>query len=145
MCRRHSRIEPLKQSIKSPHPVDVEVGRRVRLQRNIIGMSQSTLAEALGVSFQQVQKYEKGSNRVGSSRLSQIAQALRVPVSYFFPDHDEKNGSDISSSADLDPMIGFLDTEEGRKLNIAFAKIASQRVRHRIVSLVTALARSEDA
>lgn len=107
MCRRHSRIEPSKQSIKSPHPVDVEVGRRVRLQRNIIGMDQSTLPEALGVSFQQVQKYEKGTDRVGSSRLSQIAQALRVPISYFFADHNAEKVETLTEPPRLIPLSVF--------------------------------------
>jgi len=73
----------LPQTAREPHPVDIEVGRRIRLQRKILRMSQTTLAEALGLTFQQVQKYEKGTNRVGSSRLSDIARTLGVPVSFF--------------------------------------------------------------
>lgn len=71
---------------KKPHPVDVHVGTRVRLRRTLAGMSQDKLGNALGLTFQQVQKYERGANRIGSSRLYQLSQILDVPVSFFFDD-----------------------------------------------------------
>ena len=71
---------------KKPNPIDVHVGSRVRLRRNMLGMSQEKLGEALGITFQQIQKYEKGANRVGASRLQAIATVMNVPVSFFFED-----------------------------------------------------------
>tara|TARA_R100001143_G_scaffold61603_1_gene62760 strand:- start:37925 stop:38293 length:369 start_codon:yes stop_codon:yes gene_type:complete len=84
-----------------PHPTDVFVGRRVREARVAKGMSQTDLGDRLGVSFQQVQKYEKGTNRVGASRLLQTAQALTVPVEYFFDGVDETHTDDAPSNAKL--------------------------------------------
>src|SRR5512145_1807794 len=69
-----------------PNPIDVHVGSRVRLRRTLLGMSQEKLGEAIGLTFQQVQKYERGANRIGSSRLFDLARVLDVPVSYFFED-----------------------------------------------------------
>ena len=126
------------QNVKKPHPVDVEVGKRILLRRKMIGMSQSTLGAALGITFQQVQKYERGTNRVGSSRLSHIAQVLGVPVSYFFPEASAPESRDASAVVN-DPVMAFLGTEEGQRLNIAFGKIASPSVRKRVVALVTAI------
>ena len=98
---------------KKPHPVDVEVGKRILLRRKMIGMSQGTLGTALGITFQQVQKYEKGTNRVGSSRLSHIAQILGVPVSYFFGELSAADNKDDSIALN-DPVMAFLATDEGR-------------------------------
>lgn len=131
------------ENVKKPHPVDVEVGKRILLRRKMIGMSQSTLGAALGITFQQVQKYERGANRVGSSRLSHIAQILGVPVSHFFPEasaSDNKNGVPVTN----DPVMAFLETEEAQKLNIAFAKIASPLIRKRVVTLVTAISQAPE-
>ncbi len=124
---------------KAPNPVDIEVGARIRTQRRILGMSQSKLAEALGVTFQQVQKYEKGTNRVGASRLQHMATILNVPVSYFF------SGEHTSTSDGALPNPGneiteFLVTTEGLDLNRAFVRISSGLVRKRVVGLVKSLA-----
>ena len=73
-----------------PNPIDVHVGNRVRLRRTRLGMSQERLGEALGLTFQQVQKYERGANRVGASRLYDLSRVLEVPVSYFFDDMDDE-------------------------------------------------------
>lgn len=126
--------------MKTPHPVDIEVGKRIMVRRKILGMSQNTLAQGLGVSFQQVQKYEKGTNRVGSSRLSQIAQALCVPVTYFFSEPVSAGDAGIvREGVEKEPMMAFLETEEARALNIAFARIRSTRIRRQIVKLIDAL------
>jgi transcriptional regulator with XRE-family HTH domain len=105
-------------------------------------MSQQTLAEALGISFQQVQKYEKGVNRVGASRLSQIATALDVPVSYFFEGNHSAQGSDGNPDVrrETDQVAMFLSTTEGLNLNRAFVKIPSASVRQKVVSLIKSLA-----
>lgn len=129
---------------KSPNPIDVHVGSRVRMRRMLIGMSQEKLGEQLGLTFQQVQKYEKGANRIGASRLYQIAQTLNVPVDYFYEGlalEDDKAGSGGFAEA---PPAGFdvsmLSTSEGIQLNSAFFAIADTEVRKRVLDLVKTLA-----
>lgn len=130
----------MEEQAKRPNQIDIDVGRRIRLQRNVMGMSQTTLADALGITFQQVQKYEKGTNRVGASRLSNIARILNVPVSYFFGDQ-----SPVSAGlAPLDELAQFLSTAEGQDLNTAFARVKSATMRKKIVDLVKALAESRN-
>lgn len=87
---------PRRKSFDNPHPVDIHVGQRVRERRILLGLSQSKLAQALGITFQQVQKYEKGTNRVGSSRLFDISEALGVSIPYFFEGYNKKSGSSES-------------------------------------------------
>lgn len=125
---------------KLPSPIDIEVGRRIRLQRRILGMSQSALAEGLDVTFQQVQKYEKGTNRVGASRLQRVANCLGVPVSHFFDNvaADGHGAADEAISMKND-LVCFLSSEEGVELNRAFAKIKDARTRQKIVGLVKSL------
>jgi len=127
---------------KKPNPTDVHVGSRIRLRRNMLGMSQEKLGELLGITFQQVQKYEKGSNRVGASRLQAISSILSVPVSFFFEDAPGQDrpqqgfGEDGSTSY----VVDFLSSTEGIQLNRAFVKITDAKVRKKIVDLVKALA-----
>ena len=130
---------------KAPNPIDKHVGSRVRMRRVLIGMSQERLGEALGLTFQQVQKYEKGTNRIGASRLQQISTILGVPVSFFFegaPSNElEPNGApDSASSAHV---VDFLSTIEGLQLNKAFVRIKDPKVRRRVVDLVAALSGTE--
>ncbi len=130
---------------KEPNPIDQHVGSRVRLRRVMLGMSQEKLGNALGVTFQQVQKYEKGTNRIGASRLQAISKLLDAPPSYFFegapaamvgPNPDLENG--------VRPYIpDMVTTAEGLQLNRAFAKIRDPKVRRRIVDLVFQVAESE--
>ncbi|WP_028754109.1 helix-turn-helix domain-containing protein [Rhizobium leucaenae] len=125
---------------KDPSPIDIEVGRRIRMRRRILGMSQTTLAEGLNVTFQQVQKYEKGKNRVGASRLQSVADCLDVPVSFFFEgvsEPRESNGEEIFGAGN--DLAGFLATGEGIELNRAFAKIKDPRTRLKIIGLVKSL------
>lgn len=129
---------------KKPNPIDSHVGSRVRLRRMMLGMSQEKLGERLGITFQQIQKYEKGSNRIGASRLQHIASVLTVPVSFFFenaPGHvgtAAHNGhGDSQSTFD---MVGFLSSSEGLQLNRAFVRIGDPKLRRRIVELVRAIA-----
>ena len=105
-------------------------------------MSQGKLGEALGVTFQQIQKYEKGSNRIGASRLQQIARTLAVPPSYFFDGAPTYEVSDVAEAESVSATYtpDFLTTSEGLELNRAFAKIGDTRVRKRVIELVTALA-----
>jgi transcriptional regulator with XRE-family HTH domain len=134
---------------KVPNPIDKHVGSRVRMRRVLLGMSQEKLGEALSLTFQQVQKYEKGTNRIGASRLQQISKTLNVPPAYFFdgaPAFDD--GADITHSAAAESgsayVVDFLSTTEGLHLNRAFARIQDSKVRKRIVDLVATLAGDED-
>ncbi len=127
---------------KVPNPIDRHVGARVRMRRMLAGVSQERLGEGLGLTFQQVQKYEKGSNRISASRLQQIAKMLDVPVSFFFdgaPTGDMPQGG-FSDAASTAYVSDFLATSEGVQLTKAFVRIKSARVRRRIVDLVEALA-----
>ncbi len=123
---------------KIPDPIDVEVGGKIKAQRRLVGMSQNTLADRLGVTFQQIQKYEKGTNRVSSSRLAMIAETFGVPPAYFFPGStvDPREGA-VAAAPEL---VSFIETNEGRDLNAAFARISSNKLRRKVVGLVTALA-----
>lgn len=128
---------------KQPNPIDIHVGSRIRLRRTMLGMSQEKLGEALGITFQQVQKYEKGTNRVGASRLQNIAAILGVPVSFFFEDAPGENGGTSATGMSENSsayVVNFLSSSEGLQLNRAFVKISDPRVRRRIIDLVKALA-----
>ncbi len=132
---------------KAPNPIDKHVGARVRMRRILIGMSQEKLGDALSLTFQQVQKYEKGTNRIGASRLQQIGGILGVPVEFFFdgaPSGDGSlgisNQSGFRDSADPQYVTDFLATSEGVHLNRSFIKIQDPKIRRRIVELVDALA-----
>lgn len=122
---------------KAPNQIDINVGARIRLRRTLLGFSQAKLAASLGVTFQQVQKYEKGINRVGASRLQAIATVFDVPVSFFFEDS-------ASPEADGKPLENdftqFLETPEAIALNTAFAKIQDSDVRRKVLSLVKSIA-----
>jgi transcriptional regulator with XRE-family HTH domain len=127
---------------KKPNPIDVHVGSRVRLRRNMLGMSQEKLGEALGITFQQIQKYEKGANRVGASRLQAIATTLNVPVSFFFEDAPGESGEVIrglNEESSTAYVVDFLNSSEGLQLNRAFVKIADPKVRRKIIDLVKSL------
>ena len=132
-----------KENKKKPNPTDMHVGSRIRLRRNMLGMSQEKLGESLGITFQQIQKYEKGTNRVGASRLQAIANILSVPVAFFFEDlpGEQATGTrgfaeDSSAAFALD----FCTSAEGLQLNRAFVKISDLKVRRRIIELVKSLA-----
>jgi transcriptional regulator with XRE-family HTH domain len=130
---------------KTPNAIDAYVGARMRTRRLLLGMSQERLAEQIGVTFQQVQKYEKGVNRIGASRLQRIAEVPCTSPSYFFEQEDTEpptlNGIDLPQSAD--PVSEFLNSKEGLALNQAFLKITDGRVRETIISLVKAMAQAE--
>lgn len=131
-----------KPQTKTPNAIDIHVGSRIRLQRALKGMSQTTLAEGLGVTFQQVQKYEKGTNRVGSSRLQAIANILGVPVAFFFEEgpggSPDPQGPEMGASAEI---AQFLNSTEGVALNRAFVKIQDAKIRRKFVDLVKTLAK----
>lgn len=130
---------PKRSGPKSADPTDKYVGTRIRLRRMIVGMTQEGLGDKLGVTFQQIQKYEKGINRVGSGRLRAIAEALGVEVGYFFegapgttaPTKGERETTDLT---------GLLVTRDGLALNRAFLKIGDAKTRRSIVDLVEQIA-----
>ena len=131
---------------KIPNPIDLHVGSRVRMRRMLLGLSQEKLGEALGVTFQQVQKYEKGMNRIGASRLQDIAKILDAPPSFFFEDAPTATGEiqpGFAEGKSAGFVVEFLSTVEGLQLNKAFATIKDPKVRKRIVDLVVAIAASE--
>jgi transcriptional regulator with XRE-family HTH domain len=133
---------------KKPNPIDIHVGSRIRLRRTMLGMSQEKLGESLGITFQQIQKYEKGTNRVGASRLQNISAILNVPVSFFFEDApgDQVGGATgMAEASSSNYVVDFLSSAEGLQLNRAFVKIADPKVRRRLVDLVKALAAEGDA
>jgi transcriptional regulator with XRE-family HTH domain len=128
---------------KTPDPIDRHVGSRVRMQRILMKMSQEKLGEALGLTFQQVQKYEKGLNRIGASRLQQISKTLSVPPSFFFegaPSLEPSGGNGFAEESSSQYVVDFLSTAEGLHLNRAFAKIRDVKVRKAVLGLVAALA-----
>jgi len=128
---------------KKPNPVDAHVGSRVRLRRMLLGMSQERLGESMGLTFQQVQKYEKGVNRIGASRLFQISKILDVPVQFFFEEAPYTgDGNAVRGMAEPDSeafILEFLNSREGLELNRAFVKIGDPKVRKSVVDLVRAL------
>jgi transcriptional regulator with XRE-family HTH domain len=128
---------------KKPNPVDQHVGSRVRLRRMLLGMSQERLGESMGLTFQQVQKYEKGVNRIGASRLFQISKILDVPVQFFFEEAPHSgDGAHLRGLAEPDSeafILEFLNRRVGLELNRAFVKIADPKVRKSVVDLVRAL------
>lgn len=117
-------------STKAPNPVDKYVGSRVRMRRIMLGMSQEKLGEALGLTFQQVQKYEKGTNRVGASRLQQISEILQVPVSFLFDGGPSgvKTADGFSEGSSPAYVSDFLATAEGLALTRAFTRIADAKI-----------------
>ncbi len=135
---------------KNPNPIDIHVGSRVRMRRMLVGLSQERLGERLGLTFQQVQKYEKGSNRVSASRLYQMAQILGVPVQFFFDDLPEHakgefaGATGFAESSQETLIMDFINSSEGLQLNKAFAEISSPGVRRKVVELVKAVAGQED-
>ena len=123
---------------RSPSAVDRQVGVRVRMRRLMLDMSQERLAAALGLSFQQLQKYEKGANRIGAGRLQQLAEILRVPVSFFFEDFPAPGRKQAPLPSYLSE---FLATTDGLAVSRAFTAIRDARQRRCIVNLLEAMAR----
>ena len=130
---------------KQANPVDAHVGHRVRLRRMLVGMSQERLGEMLGLTFQQVQKYEKGINRIGAGRLFEVANILGVPISFFYEDVGAAHASapGFAESEEPPPVMEFLSSGEGLQLSLAFMRIKDVKVRRRILDLVRSLAENE--
>jgi transcriptional regulator with XRE-family HTH domain len=132
-------------SAKVPNPVDKYVGSRVRMRRIMLGMSQEKLGEALDLTFQQIQKYEKGTNRIGASRLQQISDILQVPVSFLFEGGPTGsiNADGVTAAPSPAYVSDFLATSEGLALTRAFTRISDPKLRRSIVDLVEQMATHE--
>lgn len=132
------------KSARRANSMDVHVGSRVRLRRMLLGMSQEKLGEKLGLTFQQVQKYEKGINRVGAGRLHELGRVLGVPVSFFFEDAPGVGGAEampgFAETTNESYVNDFLGNRDGLELNKAFVRITDAKVRRAIVEMVRALA-----
>lgn len=130
---------------RKPNPIDVYVGNRLRLGRKILSVTQEKLAENLGVTFQQVQKYERGLNRISASRLHQAAQILDVPVTFFFPQADATPpGTEPDCAEERGEVMGFLCSSEGLELNRAFSQIKDAGMRRRVLDLLRSMASTSD-
>lgn len=133
------------RNARRANPIDAHVGSRVRMRRMLLGMSQEKLGELLGLTFQQVQKYEKGVNRIGASRLFDLAHLLGVPVQFFYEDAPS-GGTDVLARAGFAErptetyVVDFLGSRDGLELNKAFVRIEDPNTRRAIVDLVRALA-----
>jgi len=139
-------METLKMNAKTPNAIDTYVGSRVRMRRQLLGLSQERLADQIGVTFQQVQKYEKGLNRIGASRLQRIAEVLSTSPSFFFQQNDSEAlpPAILDVGATADPVAEFLHSKEGLALNRAFLKINDTQLREKIVALVKAMAQAQE-
>ncbi len=144
--RRRTKKQP---SRKGPNPIDIHVGARVRLRRNLLGLTLQTLAKAVGVAYQQLQKYERGVNRVGASRLFNLGRALDVPVSFFFEDLSpaaaggvkrRARGLSKAPAASLEPDT--LSKRETVELIRAYYRVTDPRVRKRVLDLLQALGKA---
>src|SRR5713101_8339793 len=127
---------------KVPNPIDKHVGGRVRMRRMMLGLSQEKLGDALDLTFQQVQKYEKGTNRIGASRLQHISHILQVPVAFLFEGAPHLPGQAQGSGEVPSPayVSDFLATSDGLALTKAFMRIEDSKLRRRIVDLVEQIA-----
>ncbi len=129
---------------RHPNPVDLHVGARIRMRRKILGVSQERLAEDLGLTFQQIQKYERGANRVSASKLYEIAKSLQSSVAYFFEGLADTTGEGVAEGGE--PFVhDFLMTSEGLELAALFPRITRPKVRRRILELVRSMAEEEAA
>jgi transcriptional regulator with XRE-family HTH domain len=140
-------MESFKMPSKPPNPVDRHVGSRVRMRRIMLGMSQEKLGEGLGLTFQQIQKYEKGTNRIGASRIQQISEILQVPVSFLFEGSPGSSaGAERFDGAPSPAYVAdFLATTEGLALIRAFTRVPDIKLRRAIVDMVELIGGRDDA
>jgi transcriptional regulator with XRE-family HTH domain len=133
-------------SKKTGNPIDTQVGNRVRIRRMLVGLSQEQLGDRLGLTFQQVQKYEKGTNRIGAGRLFEISCFLGVPISFFYEGlRDTSLPKTASAGAEISPSVmAFVASGEGLQLSRAFKSIKDRKVRKRILDLVRSLSEDQD-
>ncbi|ESQ79487.1 helix-turn-helix domain-containing protein [Asticcacaulis sp. YBE204] len=135
---------PVSFDDKAPNPVDIHVGARVRMRRKFLGLSQEALADRIGLTFQQVQKYERGTNRISSSKLYEISRVLKAPVAYYFEGFAGSEAEGFSESHSEQAVHAFLMSGEGIELAEAFPRIKSAQQRRRILELVRSLAEIDE-
>lgn len=139
---------PGRRKSDRPNPIDIHVGSRVRLRRNMLGLSQEKLGEAIGLTFQQVQKYERGANRIGASRLLELSRVLGVPVAFFYDETDPVHAPAIPSGFEESPQEGFdsdpMRKREALELIEAYYDIDDAATRRRLLDLVKALASANE-
>jgi transcriptional regulator with XRE-family HTH domain len=131
-----------KYTSRGATPVDAHIGQKIRTRRNLLGLSQTDLADAAGITFQQIQKYEKGANRVGASRLQQFSDALGVPPSYFFegvPTLGKKQPAPQEGELSEHSIVSFLGTREGAALVRAFMAIKQKPIRQNTIAFLETL------
>jgi len=128
---------------KGPHPVEVHIGARLRIARTMIGMSQEKLGKKLGLNFQQIQKYEKGANRIGGSRLWEIALALEVPPAFFFDGLENTPAEDPDISGYANEVMTFASSKDGLRLITRFRAIRSEQSRQNLIDLMGSIADDE--
>lgn len=145
-------VEPEERGARRASPMDAHVGARVRLRRMLLGLSQEKLGESLGLTFQQIQKYEKGVNRIGASRLYELAKVLNVPVGFFYEEAPTVafTGTNVlagmaEAGGQESFVVDFLGSREGLELNKAFIRITDPKVRRSVVELVRSLAGEDQA
>src|ERR687889_563143 len=148
MLKSQQSRRPGRPKVETPNPTDVLVGARLRLRRNMLGLSQEKLGKLIGLTFQQVQKYERGANRIGASRLHQLSRVLDVPVSFFFDDTDPVRAPAMGGFAE--PPVEAFESDPLRKpetteLVRAYSAIGDATVRRRLRDLAKALAEEGDA
>ncbi|MEM9495433.1 MAG: helix-turn-helix transcriptional regulator [Pseudomonadota bacterium] len=135
------------ERLEGPHPIDVHVGARVRLRRLMLGMSQDKLGEALGLTFQQVQKYEKGINRIGASRIFKLSETLGVPIQFFYDDLDTGEGASPGfaegETDSRDAFMELLSSADGVQLCRYYSEIKDPKVKKRVLDLVRSIAEAE--
>ncbi len=147
----NGRRKGTRQKLVRPRPVDVHVGSRVRLRRTMLGMSQEKLGKAISLTFQQIQKYERGTNRIGSSRLWELSKVLDVPISFFFDDMAPEVAEGMTRPAGLAEAQGpayeadTLAKRETLELVRAYYRIKNPKVRKRIFELTKSIAKADDA
>ncbi len=141
MARTETQSRQSNAGERGPAEVDMHVGARVRMRRRFLGLTQQALAESLGLTFQQVQKYERGANRVSASKLYEIARALHVPVPYFFEGLVDTGSDEDDSARNAELSIReFLMTPEGQELAKLYPRIGPSRLRRQVLELVRAIA-----
>jgi transcriptional regulator with XRE-family HTH domain len=132
---------------KQANPIDIQVGNRVRIRRMLIGMSQERLGSLLGLTFQQIQKYEKGNNRIGAGRLYELARILNVPIDFFYEGVEVRLAGQpgMAEPESAPPVMAIVSSGEGLQLSLAFMKIRDAKVRKRVLDLVISLAEEDEA
>lgn len=138
---------PARGNRSAPHPIDIHVGSRVKFRRMILGMSQETLGKSLGLTFQQIQKYEKGVNRIGASRMFELSRLLDVPVQFFYDDYGDgrRMTAGFAEPAGGEAVMDLLNSPEGVQLCRYFSGIRDPEVKKRVLDLVRSIAETEGA